>query len=191
MARDDRPVPETERPPMTTAQPPTGSGSSPGTAGRVVRRAVLGTLALAALLAGLGGVLSGSAAVSGVAVGAALVCGFFGLGVLVLLWVTRVSPAATLLVGLMTYTLQVVGLAVAFAVLRSSGLLGSEIDPRWLGGTVVGGTVVWLAIQVTLSLRARQVYYDLPSPEGSAEASGPGSQDRSADGSGATEAGAR
>jgi ATP synthase protein I len=162
-----------------------------GVAGRVVRRSLLATVFLAVLLAGLGGLLSGSAAATGVLVGAALVCGFFGLGALVLIWVTRVSPAATLLVGLMTYTLQVVLLAIAFAALRGSGLIGSTIDGAWLGGTVIAGTVVWLAIQVTLSMRARSPYFDLPSEQGPSEGSAPGSERRSAGGPEATEAGAR
>lgn len=182
--------------PMTTARTPRGSGSSPrdagrGVAGRVVRRSLVATGSLALLLAGLGWLLSGSAAAAGVLVGAALVCGFFGLGALVLIWVTRVSPAATLLVGLMTYTLQVVLLAIVFAALRSSGLIGSTVDGGWLGGTVIAGTVVWLAIQVTLSMRARDLYYDLPAEEGPSKGPGAGSEGRSAGGPGATEAGAR
>ena len=176
---------------MTTERTPRGSGSTPGIAGRVVRRALLATLSLAVVLAVLAGVLSGSSALAGVLVGAALVCGFFGLGAVVLIWVTKVSPAASLLVGLMTYTLQVVGLALVFAALRSSGRLESGIDGRWLGGTVIAGTVVWLAIQVTLSMRGRQLYFDVPSEQGPSEGSSPASEGRSASGPEATEAGAR
>lgn len=185
------PSDETERPPMTTAPPPRGPGSTPGIAGRVVRRALLATLLLGVPLAVVAGLLAGAAAVAGVLVGLALVCSFFGLGAVVLIWVTRVSPAASLLVGLMTYTLQVVLVGLAFAVLQASGLMGSTVDGRWLGATVIAGTVVWLAIQVTLSLRTRQLYYDLPSDEGSPGAPGPASDGRSAGGPGATEAGAR
>jgi len=157
----------------------------------VVRRALLATLSTTAVLALLAAVLSDSAAVAGVLVGAALVCGFFGLGAVVLIWVTKVSPAASLLVGLMTYTLQVVGLALVFAGLDSSGRLESGIDGRWLGGTVIAGTVVWLAIQVTLSMRARQLYFDqAPEPDRS-ESSEPASEGRTGGGPEATEAGAR
>lgn len=177
--------------PMTTARTPRGSGSTPGVAGRVVRRALLATLSTTAVLAVLAGVLSDSSAVAGVLVGAALVCGFFGLGAVVLIWVTKVSPAASLLVGLMTYTLQVVGLALVFAGLESSGRLESGIDGRWLGGTVIVGTVVWLAIQVTLSMRGRQPYFDLPSEQGPSEGPAPAPEGGSGGGPEATEAGAR
>jgi ATP synthase protein I len=181
---------------MTTARTPRGSGSTPrdharSVAGRVVRRALLATLSTTAVLALLAAVLSDSAAVAGVLVGAALVCGFFGLGAVVLIWVTKVSPAASLLVGLMTYTLQVVGLALVFAGLDSSGRLESDIDGRWLGGTVIAGTVVWLAIQVTLSMRARQLYFDPSSEQARSEGSEPASDGRTGGGPEATEAGAR
>lgn len=176
---------------MTTAHTPRGSGSSPGIAGRVVRRAVLATLVLGLVLAIAAAFIGGASAVLGVVVGIALVGGFFGLGTVVLIWVTRVSPAASMLVSLMTYTLQVVVLALAFVVLQASGLLESTIDPRWLGWTVIAGTVVWLAIQVTLSLRTRQLYYDLPSEKGSADTSGPASERRSGGSRGPDQAGAR
>jgi len=102
-----------------------------------------------------------------------------------------VSPAASLLMGLLTYTLQVILLGLAFAVLQTSGLLESTVDGTWLGCTVIAGTFMWLAIQVTLSLRTRQLYYDLPAEDAPSEALGTRSEGRSGDGPGAPEAGAR
>jgi ATP synthase protein I len=190
--RDDRPVGQDRTAAaMTTARQPRQPGSNPGVAGRVVRRALLATLVLGALLAAVGGAVSGTPALVGVLVGTALVCGFFGLGTVVLTWVTKVSPAASLLVGLMTYTLQVVVLGLAFAVLQASGLMGSTIDGTWLGCTVIAGTFLWLAIQVTVSLRTRQLYYDLPAADAPDGGSGPASEGRSGSGPGAMEAGAR
>lgn len=167
---------------MTTAQKTRGPGSSPGVAGRVVRRALAATVVFGGLLAVAGQLVAGSPALAGVLVGTALVCGFFGLGGVVLIWVSRVSPAMTLLVGLMTYTLQVIVLGLSFAVLQASGLMESTVDGTWLGGTVIAGTVVWLALQVTLSLRARQPYFDLPettAADAASTASGPRSDDPS------------
>ena len=176
---------------MTTAHTPRGPGSSPGIADRVVRRAVLATLVLGVVLAVVAAVVGGTPAVLGVLIGTALVGGFFGLGTVVLIWVTRVSPSASLLVGLLTYTLQVVVLALAFVGLQASGLLESSIDPAWLGGTVIAGTFVWLAIQVTLTLRTRQLYYDLPSSQSPTEGSGTPSDRPSGGSRGADQAGAR
>lgn len=163
---------------MTTAAHPASAGS-PGVAGRVVRRALAATVLLGVLLAVAAWLLAGSAALAGVLVGTALVAGFFGLGTVVLIWVTAASPAMSLLVALMTYILQVIVLGLAFAVLQASGLLRSSIDGGWLGGTVIAGTLVWLAIQVTVSLRTRQTYFDEPA----ADVSGQGPE--------ATEPGAR
>lgn len=176
---------------MTTAAQTAGSGSTPGVAGRAVRRALVVTLVLGLVLAAVGGFLSGSPALVGALVGTALVCGFFGLGAVVLIWVTQVSPAASLLVGVLTYTLQVVVLGIVFAALQGSGLMGPTVDGVWLGCTVIAGTVAWLAIQVTLTLRARLPYFDLPSGDRPTDAPGDGPVDGPGDGPGATEAGAR
>ncbi|MGA9748057.1 MAG: hypothetical protein WBQ50_11435 [Nocardioides sp.] len=163
---------------MTTAAQSAPAGS-PGVAGRVVRRALAATAGLGLLLAFAAWLLAGSAALVGVLVGTALVAGFFGLGAVVLIWVTAASPAMSLLVALMTYTLQVIVLGLAFAVLQVSGLMRSSIDGGWLGGTVIAGTAVWLAIQVTLTLKARQTYFDDPAEHSSArgpEATEPGAR---------------
>ena len=153
---------------MTTAAQSRPPGPRPGVAGRVVRWALVASVVLGLALALAAVLVAGSAALAGVLVGTVLTCGFFGLGTLLLVWVTRVSPAMSLLVGLMTYTLQVVGLGLVFVVLQASGLLVSTIDATWLGGTLIAGTMVWLAIQVTLSLRTRATYFDEPAEGSSA-----------------------
>jgi ATP synthase protein I len=157
---------------MTSAPQAGQPGPRPAAADRVMRRGLATTVALGLVLAGTAQVLAGPAALAGVLAGTVLVCAFFGVGTLVLSWVTRVSPAMSLLVGLMTYTLQVVVLGLTFLALQASGLMRSAIDGTWLGGTVIAGTLVWLAIQVTLSLRTRQTYFDEPAVDPSAE--GPG-----------------
>ncbi len=163
-SRDDRPVEPDRTAALMTTAAQAGQTGSPGVASRVVRRALAATLLLGLLLAVVAWLTAGSAALAGVMVGTVLVAGFFGLGTVVLTWVTRVSPAMSLLVALMTYTLQVIVLGLTFAALQASGLMRSTIDGTWLGGVVIAGTVVWLAIQVTLSLRARQTYFDDPAP---------------------------
>ena len=70
--------------------------------------------------------------------------GVFGLGALVVDRVAGALPSAALLVALMTYTLQVVLLAALFLALSGSGLLDDELDRRWLAGTIIAGTFVWL-----------------------------------------------
>ena len=125
--------------------------------GPLVTTLVVGLLAVAA-----GALLAGAPAALGAALGAAMVTFFFSFGALVLGVVARLAPAASLLVALLTYTLKVVLLGVVFLALTRSGALEDRIDPRWLGGTVIACTLVWLTAQVVASTRARQPLYDLP-----------------------------
>lgn len=113
-------------------------------------------------LAALGGVLAaGAPAGYGVLVGTGLVAVVCTGGALVVVAVTHVAPAASLLVAMLTYVLQVVVLLLAFVLLERSGLLESGLDRQWLGGAVIGATMVWLASQVVTTIRARVPAYDL------------------------------
>ena len=148
---------------MTTAPPPPGSGSRPALVGPVVRKAFVWTLAAGVLAAVAAALLSGGPAALGAAIGAGLVCAFFGFGALVLGVVATASPAASLLVALLTYTLQVVLVGMVFVALGRSGVLDKTVDAGWLGGTVIAGTLVWLVAQIVAHTRTRQPLYDLPS----------------------------
>ena len=127
----------------------------------LVRTAVATTVL--GLLASLAGALSdGSAAAYGALAGTLLVVGVFGFGTLSVNAVARLMPTAALMFALLTYTLQVVAMGLAFAALSGSGLLDDSISRGWLGGTVIAGTLGWLAVQVALSTSRRIPIYDLP-----------------------------
>ena len=136
---------------------------------------LLGPLASAGLagllLAGLGAVLTGSSAVAGAVLGAGLVCAVFAFGALVLGVVATVAPAASMLVALLTYTLEVVLLGAVLVGLNASGLLEGPVDRRWLAGAVIVCTLVWIIAQVTAHVRARQPIYDEPRQEPPSEGS--------------------
>ena len=144
---------------MTTAVP----GYKTTTVGSVVRGAFLTTAAVGLAAVTLAALVSGGPAATGAAIATGMVCGFFGLGALVLGVVTRLAPAASLLVAMLTYTLKVVLIGVVFLALSRSGALGGAVDAEWLGGTVIGCTLVWSASQIVLNVRARQPLYELPS----------------------------
>ena len=114
----------------------------------------------AALLALL---VDGSAAAGGALVGALLVLLVFGTGAFAVNAVASMMPAASLLVALLTYTLQVVLMGLLFWTLSTSGALGARVDERWLAGTVIAGTMVWLTVQIRQATRARIPAFDLPS----------------------------
>lgn len=127
--------------------------------------AALGTLVLGGVAALLGGLLDGRDAAYAALVGTAVVVAVFGLGSLVVDRVAGALPSAALLVALMTYTLQVVLLAALFLALSGSGLLDHELDRRWLAGTIIAGTFVWLLAHLVLAVRVRIPVYELPEPE--------------------------
>lgn len=145
---------------MTTTAADQGS---PTRAPRRGRTPVLVTVAIGLVLGVAAGLTTGGPGVWGVLVGVVLTCASLGLGSLVLAWVTEVSPAMSLVVALMTYTLQVVLLLAAYVVLQSSPEARDAVAGPWLGGTVIATTVAWLALQVSGLVRSRQPYFDLPS----------------------------
>jgi ATP synthase protein I len=143
---------------MTTATPGFRTTSvAPGVRGAALAVLVVG---LAATIAAA--VFATSAAVLGAAIGAALVLFFFGFGALTVNFVAGRLPSAALLVAVLTYTLQVVLLAVVFVALTSSGATDNDVDPNWLGLTVIACTLTWIGAQIVGATRARIPAYDLP-----------------------------
>lgn len=128
--------------------------------------AVLVGAAAACGVAGLavsvtGGLVSGSAAAYGGLVGSALVVSIFGFGSLVVYLVAGLMPTASLMVAMLTYTLQVVLMGLVFAAVSGSGLLDETLSRSWLAGAVIAGTAIWLVCQVILTVRRRIPIYDL------------------------------
>lgn len=124
-------------------------------------------LGVAVLVTLVGAVSAGSAAAYGALVGAAIALAVFSVGSFSVDAVARIMPSMSLLVALMTYTLQVVVMALVFLALSRSGLLDDTLDRGWLAGGVIAVTMVWLAAQFWLTTHARIPVYDLPSPAAS------------------------
>ena len=120
----------------------------PGGAPRVLLGAACAALVAGLLLVLLAALVSGSAAAYGAAAGTAIVIGVFAIGSVAVDLVAGLLPNASLMVAMLTYTLQVVALALIFVALSGSGLLDDTIDGRWLGGTVIVGTFAWLVVQI-------------------------------------------
>ncbi|CAI9405159.1 hypothetical protein [Nocardioides sp. T2.26MG-1] len=116
----------------------------------VLLGATAGSLVAGLALALVGALVAGSTAASGALVGTALVVLVFAGGSFVVDEVARVMPAASLLVALLTYTLQVLAMGLAFAALSRSGALDESLDRGWLAGAVIAGTAGWLVLQIVL-----------------------------------------
>lgn len=110
----------------------------------------------------LGAAADGAPAAYGALAGGLLVLVVLGSGSLVVDLVAKVMPAASLLVALMTYALQVVLMAAVFVALSRSGLLEDSLDRQWLGGAIIAGTLAWTFVQVWVTSRLRIPAYDLP-----------------------------
>ena len=102
---------------MTTAPLPPATRPRPVLASPEVTLAGGATLALAAVAVPLAALASGAPAASGAAIGAGMVLVFFGFGAMTVNAVAAVSPAASLLVALLTYVLQVVAVGMVFLAL--------------------------------------------------------------------------
>jgi ATP synthase protein I len=132
---------------MTTESPaPPPSLRVPG-----VWQALVATLAAGALVAVVALLAAGRPQLLGTLVGVALVCGFFLFGAFNTGLAAAYAPRASMLVALLTYVVQVVALGLVLMGIARSGLAEETLDPRWLGGTVIVGTLVWTT---TLVFRA-------------------------------------
>ena len=127
-----------------------------------MRSAALGTLAVGLVSVGAGLLLSGPSAAAGAAIGFAMVLVFFGTGAVVVNAVAAVSPVTSLLVAMLTYTLQVVLVALVLTALDRSGVLDGAVDRTWAGVAVIAATVGWLVSHILSATRSRQPLYDLP-----------------------------
>lgn len=132
----------------------------------VARAAVIAALVGVALVV-LGALASGSTAAAGAAVGGVIAVGIFAFGSFTVDLVARLVPSAALLFAMLTYTLQVVLMALAFVALNLSGMIDDELDRNWLGGAIIAVTIVWLAVQVRLATTARIPAFE-PVTEGGA-----------------------
>jgi hypothetical protein len=149
---------------MTTAPLPPATRPRPVLASPEVTLAGGVTLALGAVAVPVAALMSGASGASGAAIGAGMVLVFFGFGAVTVNAVAALSPAASLLVALLTYVLQVVAVGLVFLALDASGALGSTVDAGWVAGTVIVATLCWLVAQVVAATRSRQPLYDLPEP---------------------------
>lgn len=135
-------------------------------AGHAVSRVLVGAVVVT-LVAGLGLALVGGLAVDapaayGALVGTLLAVAVLAFGSFSVNVVAGVMPAASLMVALLTYALQVVLMVVVLLAISRSGLLDDTLRRGWLAGAVIAGTLVWMVAQVVLTTRTRIPVYDLP-----------------------------
>lgn len=145
-------------------------GQSPRVTGmRPLLGASVAALVVGGVVIAVAGLASGADAAAAALVGTAIAAGVFTLGSLAVNAVASLLPAASLIVALMTYLLQVVVMALAFAGLSGSAMLATSGARAWLAVAVIAITATWLVAQIWLTTRLRIPVYDLPAegtPEG-------------------------
>src|SRR5690606_32719948 len=110
----------------------------------VVRRAAVVSALGALVLVVVGALAGGSSAAAGAAVGGVLAVGVLAFGSFAVDAVARLMPTAALLFAMVTYTFQVVAMALAFVALNESGLLDEALDGTWVGIAIIVGVFVWM-----------------------------------------------
>jgi ATP synthase protein I len=141
-----------------------------GTTSRTARPhgvAALGVAVLAGSVSGvvvavLAAVFDGSAGLLGALAGAGVTLLVLATGFAVVDLVAGLMPAASLVVALLTYTLQVVVLAALLVVLRGADDVERTLVPGWFAGGVITVAMAWTVCLLVHATRARIPLYDLP-----------------------------
>ncbi|KAA1428848.1 hypothetical protein [Nocardioides antri] len=137
------------------------------------------TTAVGAVLVVVAALVSGEAAAYGALLGTAIAVVVFSFGGFAVDAVARLMPVASLLVALLTYTMQVLLMLMLFVGLNRSGALDDTLDRGWLGGATIVGVLVWSVVQLTASAKARIPAFETPgeqSVNGSSEGIGPATE---------------
>lgn len=121
---------------------------------RVLLAGVLWVLGGTAAATIVGAVAQGRTEVLSALLGGGIVLVFFGFGAVVVGAASRLAPQTALLVAMVTYTLQVVLVALIFAALTEADAFDTALSAGWLAGALILGTFAWMAGQLIATLRA-------------------------------------
>ncbi|WKN47333.1 hypothetical protein [Nocardioides sp. Arc9.136] len=140
----------------------------------VLLGAALGTVVAGLAAAAVGALVDGSPAAYGALVGSALVVVVFAFGSATVHAVAGLLPAASLVVALLTYALQLLVVLVVLSALDASGAVDDTLSRGWLAGAVICGALAWTFVQVALASRVRIPVYDLSAGDGATGAGAAG-----------------
>ena len=111
------------------------------------------TLLVGVSAAGLALATAGSSELLGALAGTALVAVFFVFGMVNTALAAAFAPRASLMVAMLTYTVQVVALGLLLVALTRSQAAADRVDLSWLGGAVIAGALGWTVALVVDALR--------------------------------------
>ena len=128
---------------------------------QIVRRVVLPSLAVAAVVTVVAGFVGGREALVGAAVGGVLVVAFLGASPGLLDPLTKANPMASLPIALGFFTLKAVVAIVVLAVLLDEDGLGQHLDREAVAAAMIITTLVWIGLHAVTLRRSRTPIYDL------------------------------
>ncbi len=105
--------------------------------------------------------LDGQTALVGALVGAGLVAMVLASGTAVVDLVSQLVPGLSLIVAMLTYTLEVAFLALVLVALRGADDVEQTLSPQYFAGAVIAGALAWTVVQVGMAMCARIPVYDL------------------------------
>lgn len=132
---------------------------------RVLLAGVLAVLSTSAVTVLIALIADDGAAIRSAALGGALVIAFFGFGAVNVGIAARIVPTTALLVAMLTYTFQIVLVALVFAGLRGSNAFDSTLTEGWLAAGLILGTLSWMTAQVVTTLRTPIPPWEGPTTE--------------------------
>lgn len=140
---------------MTTESRPATSRER-RSSGDAVLAAAAGVVVLTTVVATVVGAYAvGADAARGAAAGGAVAVLVLSFGTFSLNVVSRVMPAASLALAMLTYLFQMALTLVILLGISRSGALETSLDRRWLGLTLIIGVIAWMVGHVVAAQRAR------------------------------------
>lgn len=121
---------------------------------RVLLAGVLAASGSTAVAAVAGALARGGAEALSALLGGGIVLVFFAFGAVVVGSASQLAAHLALVVAMVTYTLQVVLVALVFAGLTEADAFDSDLSAGWLAGALIAGTFAWMAGQLIATLRA-------------------------------------
>ena len=126
-----------------------------------VLRASATAVVMVLVLVIAGALRDGSVGAWGALAGGGIAFLVFASGTAVVHLVAGAMPSASMLVALLTYTLQVAAMALAVGALNASGVAGDSVSRGWFAVGVITVTAAWLVAQIWHATHLRLPAFDL------------------------------
>jgi len=123
---------------------------------RITRWSAGLTAVIAAVMVGISAAIGGSQGLIGALLGVALVAIFFGIDILVIGRVARISPQAMMVAGIILYLFKIIVLAVAVRALGGTSFFNAKL----FGLTAIICILAWCAAQVITSVKFKALYVE-------------------------------